>query len=115
MGKKHKRHKRGRSEKTVWPSRLTRAERLERATLAEGGVRTALLERGLSLNVNVCHAPHGQYLHWLFVRENTTDQVLQWWPSSGTWWCPVDGVKGKTDDPWELVEIAVKCACLPTP
>lgn len=34
--------------------------------------------------------------------------VLRWWPTRGTWWCPMDGSKGKTTDHVEAVEIACR-------
>src|SRR4051812_31360654 len=44
-------------------------------------------------------------LHVIISNEEC-QQVLQWWPRKGTWWCPATGEKGRSLDPIEVMALA---------
>jgi hypothetical protein len=73
----------------------------------EGDVRRAALESGLSLRVNVVRCgKRGQTLHWMFDDMATGRQVLDYWPSRGTWYCQATGEKGQVPDWWGALDQA---------
>jgi hypothetical protein len=70
----------------------------------EGAVRQAALCCGMELRVSYMRAGRNAkalYPHWRFVQGDR--EVLHYWPSSGTWWAPGGGGKGRAADGHEAL------------
>ncbi len=75
------------------------------AVRQEEDIREEAAEYDMHLRVSVCKGRKLNFLHWRFVARNGK-HVLHYWPSSMTWWCPVDGEKGTCKESREALELA---------
>lgn len=97
-GTKRKRRKKRGDLRAVRQRRLAG---LQNAGAIEEDVRTEAYERGLVLLVS-----RGQTAHWMYERSDTQSRVMEYWPATGTVWCPSTGEKWKAADAWEALELA---------
>jgi hypothetical protein len=57
---------------------------------------------------------HGEHV-WHFMFNDSDDRrVLEWWPSSGKYWCRIDGERGTELDSTTILIIASRCAGKPS-
>jgi hypothetical protein len=82
--------------------------RKEEASASEPDVRRALAAEGLALRVSTVRSGRTSFPHWLVYAAGR--QVLQFWPTRGTWRCPLNEEKGTLDPPGEVVALAVRLA-----
>jgi hypothetical protein len=85
-----------------WQARRAEAEALE------ADVRRALEAEGLSLRVTTVRSGRTQFPHWNVYAAGR--QVMQFWPTRGTWRCPLTEERGRLDSPGGVVALAARLA-----
>jgi hypothetical protein len=79
----------------------------EKAQLLEPDIVRALAAKGLRLRVG--RPAGGRARHWM-VEGPEGRRVVDYWPSTGRWWCQQDGRRGRLEFVWEVVALAAQLA-----
>ena len=83
--------------------------------LLAGDVANAAAVRGIRLRISFTTTKRTSTPHWQFGDGLTKETLLDYWPSSGTWWARRTGERGETRDAWQALELASKLAGCPLP
>jgi len=79
---------------------------VEEADAREADVLLQAIREGVKLQVSRGLKVRSNFRHWMF---NDADgrRLLDFWPSTGRYWCPLTGAKGKTDV-WRVMDLVLE-------
>ena len=71
-------------------------------------IEAAALAAGLKFRASKFNSKkRGGYNWHLLFDDGFGRRVLEWWPTSGTWWCKLDKTRGKADDYRAVIDLAL--------
>jgi hypothetical protein len=63
---------------------------------------------GMELSCNASTLSNGkESYHWMFHDVDSGQRIVDYWPSTGTWYCPSSGERGKESDLARFFALAV--------